>query len=79
VSRKLTVDLGLRWELYPPATPAFPGEFSNYIPYANQLVIAGVGGNPMNMGLVNGLHYFAPRVGMAYRLTAKTVIRAGFA
>jgi len=78
VSRKLTVDLGLRWELYPPATPAFPGEFSNYIPYANQLVIAGVGGNPMNMGMVNGLHYFAPRLGFAYRLTDKTVIRAGF-
>jgi len=77
-SRKLTVDLGLRWELYPPATPAFPGEFSNYIPYANQLVVAGVGGNPMNMGMVNGLHYFAPRFGMAYRATEKTVIRAGF-
>ena len=78
VTRKLTVDLGLRWELYPPATPRFPGQFSNYIPYANQLVIAGVGGNPMNMGMTNGLNYFAPRVGMAYRLTEKTVLRAGF-
>jgi hypothetical protein len=78
VSRKLTLDLGLRWELYPPATPAFPGQFSNYIPYANQLVIAGVGGNPMNMGMGNGLRYFAPRIGLAYRLTEKTVVRTGF-
>jgi hypothetical protein len=78
VSRKLTLDLGLRWELYPPATAAHPGQFSNYMPYSNQLVIAGVGGNPGNMGMVNGLHYFAPRIGMAYRMTPKTVIRAGF-
>jgi hypothetical protein len=78
VTRKLTVDLGVRWELYPPATPRFAGQFSNYVPYANQLVIAGVGGNPMNMGMQNGLHYFAPRTGFAYRLTNRTVIRAGF-
>jgi hypothetical protein len=77
-TRRLTLDLGLRWELYPPATSRFAGEFSNYIPYANQLVVAGVGGNPGDMGMVNGLHYFAPRIGVAYRLTGKTVIRAGF-
>jgi len=78
VSRKLTLDLGLRWEVYPPAKARFAGQFSNYIPYANQLVIAGVGGNPENMGMENGLHYFAPRVGVAYRVTGKTVIRGGF-
>jgi outer membrane receptor protein involved in Fe transport len=42
VSPKLTVDLGLRWEFYPPATPPFPGLFSNYDPTTNNLVIAGV-------------------------------------
>src|ERR1039457_4691249 len=30
VSPKLTVDIALRWELSPPATPAFPGGFSHY-------------------------------------------------
>jgi hypothetical protein len=78
VTPKLTVDLGVRWELYPPATPQFPGGFSNYDPVNNQLVVAGVGGNPSNLGMVNHLNYFAPRVGLAYRLTEKTVIRAGF-
>ena len=34
VSPKLTVDLGLRWEFYPPGTPHFPGGFSNYNPWA---------------------------------------------
>ncbi|HEX4231673.1 MAG TPA: carboxypeptidase regulatory-like domain-containing protein [Bryobacteraceae bacterium] len=77
VSKNLTLSLGLRWEIYPPATPAFPGQFSNYIPSNNTLVVGGVGGNPNNGGLVNHLNYLAPRFGVAYRLTGKTVIRTG--
>ncbi len=46
VSHKLTLDLGLRWELYPPATPGTAQGFSNYNPTNNTLVIAGAGGNP---------------------------------
>jgi hypothetical protein len=78
VNNKLTLDIGLRWEMYPPGLPAFPGQFSNYIPSMNSLVVGGVGGNPNNGGLVNHLNYLAPRLGLAYRLTDKTVIRAGF-
>ncbi len=77
VNSKLTVDIGLRWELYPPALPAFPGQFSNYIPSTNSLVVGGVGGNPNNGGLQNHLNYLAPRLGVAYRLTEKTVLRTG--
>jgi len=78
VTPKLTVDLGLRWEFYPPATPRFPGGFSNYNPVDNTLVIAGIGGNPLNLGMETRYRYFAPRFGLAYRLSEKTVIRAGF-
>ncbi|MEO7142592.1 MAG: TonB-dependent receptor [Bryobacteraceae bacterium] len=78
VSPKLTLDLGVRWELYPPGVPQFPGGFSNYDPSNNTLVIAGVGGNPSNLGMVTRYNYFAPRLGAAYRLTEKTVLRAGF-
>ena len=78
VSQKLTVDLGLRWEYYAPPTPQFAGGFSNYIPNTNQLVVAGVGGNPSDLGLQKRFRYFAPRLGIAYRLNEKTVIRAGF-
>jgi hypothetical protein len=78
VSQKLTIDLGLRWEYYAPPTPAFAGGFSNYIPSTNQLVIAGVGGNPSDLGLQKRFRYFAPRTGLSYRLSEKTVIRAGF-
>jgi hypothetical protein len=79
VSRKLTLDLGLRWEFYPPFTPNLPGKFSNYDPAANNLVIAGIGGNPSNLGRKTHYKDFAPRVGIAYRLTESTVVRSGFA
>ncbi len=36
-TQKLTVDLGLRWELYSPFTPRFAGGFSNYDPTTNSL------------------------------------------
>src|SRR5258708_10080659 len=78
VAPKLTLDLGVRWELYPPPTPAFPGGFSNYDFANNQLVIAGVGNNPMNLGMQNHYGYLAPRMGIAYRMSDKTVVRLGF-
>jgi len=78
VTPKLTVDIGLRWEFYPPATPAHSGGFSQYNPTNNTLVIAGVGNNPSDLGLDRHYKDFAPRLGIAYRLTEKTVIRTGF-
>lgn len=78
VSPKLTLDIGLRWELYKAATPRFAGGFSNYNPTNNTLEIAGVGNNPLDMGVKTRYKNFAPRFGIAYRMNDKTVIRAGF-
>ncbi|HMC61876.1 MAG TPA: carboxypeptidase regulatory-like domain-containing protein, partial [Candidatus Solibacter sp.] len=78
VSSKLTLDIGLRWEFYPPATPRFPAGFSNYNPSNNTLELAGVGSVPMNLGLQTNYKYFAPRTGISYRLNNSTVIRTGF-
>jgi hypothetical protein len=75
---KLTVDIGLRWEFYPPATPAHTAGFSQFNPVNDTLVIAGVGGNPSDLGLEKHFKDFAPRLGIAYRLNEKTVIRTGF-
>ena len=82
VSPKFTINLGLRWEFYPPATPPFPGLFSNYDPGTNNLPGGGAWCSNHFEDLGNEkektYNYFAPRVGLAYRLTEKTVIRAGF-
>ncbi len=79
VSPKLTLDLGLRWELYPPATPRSKGGFSNYDPATNSWNVAGYGSIPMNLGRKTYWGNFAPRLGIAYRLNPKTVIRGGAA
>ena len=75
---KLSVDLGVRWEFYPPAKPVSPGGFSNYNPNNNTLVVSGIGGNPDDLGIATHYKYFAPRIGLAYRLRESTVVRAGF-
>jgi hypothetical protein len=77
VNSKLTVDIGARYELYPPATPRKPGGFVNYNPATNQLVQAGVSGQPSNLGMKTVYRNFAPRLGFAYRVTDRTVVRAG--
>lgn len=78
INPKLTLNLGVRWEFYPPGTPHFPGGFSNYDPTTNNLVVAGVGGNPLDLGMRKNYKDFAPRVGLAYQLTSKDVVRAGY-
>lgn len=75
---KMTIDYGLRWEFYPPATPKIAGGFSNYNPANNTLVLAGLGGNPSNLGMETRYRYFAPRTGISYRVSDNTVLRAGF-
>jgi len=78
VNSKLTVDIGLRYELYPPATPRKAGGFVNYNPTNNALVIAGMDGNPSNLGMKTNYDNFAPRIGASYRVSEQTVLRAGF-
>jgi len=75
---KLTLDLGLRHDFYPPFTPRLPAGFSNYDYTTNSFVVAGVGGNPMNLGRKTYYTGFAPRLGAAYRINSKTVLRGGF-
>jgi hypothetical protein len=78
VTPKFSADLGIRWEFYPPATPVVQGGFSNYNPANNTYVVTGYGGNPDNLGITTHYKYFAPRLGLAYRLRESTVLRVGF-
>lgn len=77
VSPKLTLDLGVRWEFYQPATAPKTAGFSSYDINTNQLRISGVGGNPSTGGIKARYNYFAPRTGFAYRVSDATVVRGG--
>ena len=80
-SNRLTFNIGLRYEL---STPPFEtnNQLSNYDPInspaTTNLVLAS-SGSIYNRALVqrNNLN-FAPRIGLAYQLKAKTVIRAAY-
>jgi hypothetical protein len=76
-SPKLTVSYGLRWEYYPFAT-ADHGGVKIFDPETGDILIGGHGSTPMNDGVDVGQGLFLPRLGLAYRLTSKTVIRAGY-
>jgi hypothetical protein len=78
VNQKLTLDLGARWEYWPASYPQFPGGSVNYDPITNSVLLAGYGSTPMDLGVKNYPRNIYPRIGIAYRLNEKTVIRTGF-
>lgn len=77
-TRRLTLMYGLRWEFYPPPTPHHSGGFSTYDPTTNSLQVAGIGGVPGNLGVATRYKDFGPRLGFAYRLTGRSVVRGGY-
>ncbi|MGH9667865.1 MAG: hypothetical protein ACRD9L_25885, partial [Bryobacteraceae bacterium] len=76
-TKNLTIDLGLRYEFYPLMTRAGYG-IERYDPTSNLVYMGGRGNVPENAGITVSHKLFAPRVGLAYRLGDKTVIRAGY-
>jgi hypothetical protein len=77
-TQKLTVNYGLRWEDYLPQTAAKPGGAGSFDPATGEVLAAGIGSVPRNMGISPYNLGFAPRIGIAYQLTEKTVIRTGY-
>jgi hypothetical protein len=78
VSPKLSVNYGLRWEIYFPET--VNGKGQGGFAYLDDLSIhvAGYGGTGLNGNTNNTLKNFAPRLGIAYQWNPKTVIRMGY-
>jgi hypothetical protein len=77
ISQKFTLTYGVRWERYP-----FPrrdhGGVSRFDPETGNVYIGGLSGVPEDTGAESGPGQLLPRVGLAYRLNDKTVIRAGY-
>jgi hypothetical protein len=78
-TKALTLNLGLRWELYTPEAVNEKGNGALLNLADGYMHVAGYGSNGLNMGWktekAKGL---APRIGLTYQLDPKTVIRAGY-
>ena len=78
LSQKLTLTLGLRYELYPLMTRSNGKGIESYDPSNNDVYMGGRGTVPQNAFVTVSHKLFAPRLGLAYRMNDKTVIRTGY-
>jgi hypothetical protein len=78
VNRKLTVSLGLRAESYPLMSRSHGKGLERYDAETNIIYLGGRGNVPKDNGFTVAPIMFAPRLGIAYRLDDKTVIRTGY-
>jgi len=77
ISNKLTMDIGMRYEIENASNPRFAGQYSNFNYFNNTLELNGLGGRPFDNGVRDDYSGWRPRIGLAYRYNDKTVIRAG--
>ncbi len=78
ITPKLTLSLGVRWEFYPFGYGDNEKGLRRFDPTTGNVLIGGYGNVPQDDGVDVGSGRFLPRLGVAYRLTDKTVIRGGF-
>ncbi|HEY6337496.1 MAG TPA: TonB-dependent receptor [Candidatus Sulfotelmatobacter sp.] len=78
VTRNLTLNYGLRWEIYFPETVNGKGQGGLLDLNTGDIRIAGYGPYGTNLNVENKFTNLAPRIGIAYQLLPKTVIRLGY-
>jgi hypothetical protein len=77
ISRKLTLNVGLRLEHYPLMTRANTG-LERLELFTQRVVLGGRGNTPTNAGISVKNALWAPRIGLAYRIQDDFVVRAGY-
>ena len=78
VTPKLQINYGLRWEMVFPEHVNEKGNGGQLDLRTGQIVVAGLGHNSLSMVQDMNWKNFAPRLGVTYQITPKTVIRAGY-
>ena len=84
VTSQLTLNYGLRWEIYFPQSVTGTGEGgwlqlgSGAAPADDRFLVAGQAGTNLQGNVQTTLHNFGPRLGLAYLVNPDTVIRAGY-
>ncbi|HEX4005299.1 MAG TPA: TonB-dependent receptor [Acidobacteriaceae bacterium] len=77
-TRDITLDYGLRWELYTPESLTASGAGGLLNLNTGILGIAGVGEFNSAANVKNNDKMFAPRLGVAWQVRPNTVVRAGY-
>ena len=84
VTPKITFNYGLRWEVYTPeaVNGKDQGGFANIVGTGDNgggvVRVAGEGPYNLSGNIDNKLTAFAPRLGLAYQMNPKTVVRLGY-
>jgi hypothetical protein len=76
---KLTITYGIRYEFYPPPYRDHTGAYrlDPTLPQTANVIVGGVNGVPANAGYQMGWGSIYPRLGIAYRLSDRWVVRTG--
>jgi len=78
VTPNLTVNYGVRWEVYFPETVNGQGNGGFADLSTGTIRVAGYGGVGTNLNVKPTLDLFGPRIGIAYQVHPKTVVRVGY-
>lgn len=78
ITPKLTLNAGLRWEIYRPESAARQ-DGGGWVDLATgEMRVAGENGVDLRGNTTTSFKHFAPRLGIAYQANSKTVVRLGY-
>ncbi len=78
VNQSLTLNYGLRWEIYFPETVTLPGRGAWFDVATGELRVGGVGDVGFDGNVENSYTNLAPRFGLTYQINQDSVLRMGY-